>query len=110
MSRDVKWMEWHGRQTAEDDLALFDEVTKIKEDSVILEQEPTSFTIPYAETDTFLEDISVPPLSTLPTPDPATVPTTTTRLRDDSKNHRLFQDARHESTQTPVLQHVHVHE
>ena len=83
MSRDVKWMEWHGRQTAEDDLALFDEVTKIKEDSVILEQEPTSFTIPYAETDTFLEDISVPPLHTPPTPDPTTVPTTTTRRLEE---------------------------
>jgi hypothetical protein len=64
-------------------LALFNEVTKIKEDLAILEQESTTFTIPYAETDTFLEDILVPPPGTPPTLDPTTVPTTTTqRLKE----------------------------
>ena len=39
------WMEWHGRITALDDLALFDEVNKIKTDSVILPASPTDIPI-----------------------------------------------------------------
>ena len=30
MSRNVTWMEWHGRQTAQDDMPLFSELNKFK--------------------------------------------------------------------------------
>jgi hypothetical protein len=41
LSRDVhQWMERHGRITALDDLALFDEIDRIKTDSIILPASP----------------------------------------------------------------------
>jgi hypothetical protein len=41
LSRDVhQWMEWHGRITATDDLALFDELNRLKTDSIIIPSSP----------------------------------------------------------------------
>ncbi|KAI2512112.1 GAG-pre-integrase domain [Fragilaria crotonensis] len=41
LSRDVhQWMEWHGRITALDDMALFNEIDRIKTDSIILPASP----------------------------------------------------------------------
>ncbi|KAI2503034.1 Pentatricopeptide repeat-containing protein [Fragilaria crotonensis] len=46
LSRDVhQWMEWHGRITATDDLALFDELDRLKTDSVILPATSTDIPI-----------------------------------------------------------------
>ena len=59
MSRDVNWMGWHERWTIEDNLPLPNEVTKIEKDTVFLEESTSVTTIPYLETDNFLEDIAV---------------------------------------------------
>ena len=80
MSRDVKWMEWHGRQTAEDNLPLFDEVTKIEVDAVIYEEPTSVTTIPYLEPDNFLEDIAVQPPDTETTENTDTYPAARRRL------------------------------
>jgi hypothetical protein len=61
MSRDVKWMEWHRRQTAEDDLPLFKEVDQIKEHSIIINELPLTTPDMSTDDETFMDDISVQP-------------------------------------------------
>ena len=58
LSRDVhQWMEWHGRITATDDLALFDELDKLKTDSVILPATTTDIPILSENDGTDLDDL-----------------------------------------------------
>jgi len=87
LSRDVhQWMEWHGRITATDDLALFDELNRLKTDSVII---PSSPVIPIlSDTDVGVADdlwelpglVPKPPTEELPDT------TTTSALRPGRRN------------------------
>jgi uncharacterized protein YihD (DUF1040 family) len=72
LSRDVhQWMEWHGRITATDDLALFDELNRLKTDSVILP--PSSDTPILSDSDIGdADDLwDIPDLVSSPTEEPA---------------------------------------
>jgi hypothetical protein len=78
LSRDVhQWMEWHGRITATDDLALFEQIDKIKQDSTILPATAEDLDVPILSDDDMPDDIidaprgagptEVAPASTMPT-------------------------------------------
>lgn len=57
LSRDVhQWMEWHGRITATDDMDLFTELEKLKQDSIILPETPV---IPILTDADFPEDAAI---------------------------------------------------
>ena len=86
MSRNVTWMEWHGRQTAQDDMPLLSELHCIQEHSVILPASTTSDLNSPTEIADLLDDIrQVPhqyllvPFST-PGPSPVTLDINTPHL------------------------------
>jgi hypothetical protein len=85
LSRDVhQWMEWHGRITATDDLALFDEIDKIKEDSTILPETPEDSDIPILSDDEMPADIIDAPPEATPSTNSTSVPSRARRdLTDD---------------------------
>jgi hypothetical protein len=86
LSRDVhQWMEWHGRITATDDLALFDELDRLKTDSVILPAVSMDIPILSDTADTDLDDLwELPTIA--PTGPATTGPPLPTALRPARRN------------------------
>jgi hypothetical protein len=76
LSRDVhQWMEWHGRITATDDLALFEELNRLKTDSVILPASPDIPILSDSDIDKADNIWDIPDVVPVPTEEPAeTVP------------------------------------
>ncbi len=68
MSRNVEWMEWHGCQTAQDDMPIFLELNRIQEHSVILSTLTTSDLNFPTEIGDLLDDIGQVPRQYLPVP------------------------------------------
>ena len=81
LSRDVhQWMEWHGRITATDDLALFDQIDKIHQDSTMLPETPMDSDVPILSDDEMPEDIiDAPQGAGPPEMTPSTTPTSVPR-------------------------------
>jgi hypothetical protein len=71
-------MEWHDRITATDDLALFEELNRLKTDSVILPASPDIPILPDSGIDEADDIWGIPDVVPFPTEEPAeTVPPST---------------------------------